>query len=96
MHHKYHASLDTLALHVSIGKDRSETHPRVADKAWICDKKFCRFEIQPQSEQNLEPYFILTKLSWQLSSEVNPCLAPTPNLFPAFYYDTRFLAVFRL
>jgi hypothetical protein len=27
MHHMYHASLDTPALHMSIGKDRSYTHP---------------------------------------------------------------------
>jgi hypothetical protein len=32
---------------------------------------FYCFEIQPQSKQNHEPYFILTKWSQQLGSEAN-------------------------
>jgi hypothetical protein len=40
MHHKYHTCLSTTALHMSIGKDRSLTQPRVAHKAWICDEQW--------------------------------------------------------
>jgi hypothetical protein len=38
--------LDTTALHMSIGKDMSLTHPIVADKAWLCDEQRVQMEYQ--------------------------------------------------